>query len=44
MTLKKAKEKTSGATETFSRSLELLNDAGEVVNRLTRRYYNTKRK
>lgn len=44
MTLKEAKEKTSAATETFSCSSELINDSGAVVNRFTRRYYNTKRK
>lgn len=45
MTLEQAKKKISGQTETFSRSFEITNDdSGEIVNHITKKYYNSKRK
>lgn len=44
MTEKKAKEKVSAATETFSRTLEILDNDGMVVNVISKSYYNSKRK
>lgn len=37
------KEKVSAATETFSSSFEIVNDSGEVVNVVSKSYYNTRR-
>lgn len=42
--LKRAKEKASAATETFSVVFGVVDDAGKTVNTIQRRYYNTKRK
>ena len=44
ITYKKKKKKVSSAKLTFSRSYEVLNDAGDVCNTLSKSYYNSKRK
>lgn len=45
MPLHRAKERVSGQTETFSRSFEIVDDnSGEIVNRITKKYYNSKRR
>lgn len=45
MTLEGAKKKISGQTETFSRSFEIVDDdSGKIVNHITKKYYNSKRK
>ena len=44
MTYAEAKRKVSSAKLTFSRSYEVLDDAGDVCNTLTKSYYNSKRK
>jgi len=44
MDRKSAEKKVSAATETFSRVYEILNDDGEVINRISKTYYNSKRK
>lgn len=45
MTLERAKKKISGQAETFSRSYEIVDDdSGKIVNHITKKYYNSKRK
>ena len=44
MTYDEARKKVSSAKLTFSRSYEVLNDAGDVCNTLSKSYYNSKRK
>lgn len=44
MTYEEAQKKVSSAKLTFSRSYEVLNDAGDVCNTLSKSYYNSKRK
>lgn len=44
MTGKQAKEKASSAKLTFSRSYEIVDDGGKVVNRISKEYYNMARK
>lgn len=41
---KEAKEKASSAKLTFSRSYEIVDSDGEIVNRISKSYYNTARK
>ena len=43
-TLGKAEKKVSAATETFSISYEIVDDNDKVINKIVKKYYNTKRK
>ena len=43
MTLAEAKEKVSSAKLTYSCAYEIVGDDGEVVNRISKSYYNSKR-
>lgn len=44
MTLAEAKEKVSSAKLTYSSAYEIIGEDGEIVNRITKSYYNSKRK
>ncbi|MDR1193460.1 MAG: hypothetical protein LBK98_04700 [Peptococcaceae bacterium] len=44
LTYKEASEKASAATETFSRTYEIMDDDGEKINTITKKYFNTKRR
>lgn len=44
MSREQAQKKVSSAKETFSCSFEIVGDDGEVVNRISKAYYNSKRK
>ena len=43
-TLAEAKEKVSSAKLTYSSAFEIVGDDGAVVNRISKSYYNRKRK
>ena len=43
MTHAEAKEKVRSAKQTFSRAYEILDDDGEVINRICKSYYNSRR-
>ena len=43
MLYSEARKKVSAATETFSRTYEILDDAGAVVNTISKIYYNDRR-
>lgn len=44
MTYQKAKEKVRSAQQTFSRTYEVVDDDGQVINAITKTYYNSRRK
>lgn len=44
MTLAEAKEKVSSAKLTYSSAYEIIGEDGQIVNRITKSYYNSKRK
>ena len=44
MSREQAQKKVSSAKETFSCAFEIVSDDGQIVNRISKAYYNSKRK